>query len=294
MSRTSTLLGHILRADWTEERIRLEDAIAEVVSSREGKSRLAGEDDGRRYARRVWRAMFREHGACNRDPLRPMFEALDEVRLEVRPGWLPQPEVGTSTRRKDARRRARGQALSWIDGLTDDDFEKVGAYLCDASGAPRVLKTRGVGDWGIDFVGIVPAYGHTHIFPSLPSQVRIVGQSKKWATRIPRAKIQEFVTTLTDVRHKRGEVAAALPNWFLASEGPIVGCVVSQRGFQSGARSVASDHGIILADEIDIAEVLVLDRRRAWDFTGVPPIDTWSDVLSDIPEETIQQQVVAP
>jgi hypothetical protein len=163
--------------------------------------------------------------------------------------------------RKLARLRHRPAFLRMIDALTDREYEALACVAMKVVGASEVTLTPSGTEGGVDFFALVSSPARCHLFAGSTNPIRIIGQSKKFTNPVGVDKMKEFLTTITEVKH-RGEpkTERIVPPWFRAARGPIVGCMIAHRGFQSGATSRARNHGIITADSLDLAEMLALSR----------------------------------
>jgi hypothetical protein len=148
-----------------------------------------------------------------------------------------------------------------IDALTGREYEALACVAMKVVGASEITLTPFGTEGGIDFFALVRSPARCHLFAGSTNPIRIVGQSKKYTRQVGVDKMKEFLATMDEVKH-RGEpkTERVVPPWFHATRGPIVGCMIAHRGFQSGATSRARNHGIITADSLDIAEMLALSR----------------------------------
>lgn len=155
----------------------------------------------------------------------------------------------------------RPSILRMIQDLGDRDYEAVGCVLSEFLGARHTHLTPQGREAGIDFVALLKLNGSSHIFGGGQGELRVVGQSKKWKSRVKQATIHEFATVLDMVHNLNRLVLPHLPNWFRESRAPIIGCLVSHVGFQSGAIRSAADRGIVLIDSLDVSHCFALSRR---------------------------------
>jgi hypothetical protein len=152
--------------------------------------------------------------------------------------------------------KLRSSILRQIDQLNDREYEALAGVTCDAIGAENFFLTRPGNEGGIDFVAVIANQNDTHSFPKIGSNLRIIGQCKKYASPLAVDKFEQFLQTMQNVRHRSDRVKEHIPVWFQSSRAPIVGWMISHNGFQSGAADEAKQHGIILSDSLDLTEIL--------------------------------------
>lgn len=172
--------------------------------------------------------------------------------------WIPAGPLATADEQiKFTGFRSRADILRQIDELTEREYEALGAYASHLAGADKAVITPRGNEGGVDFFARLRPTAGCHIFAGSYSPVRIVGQCKKYQTKVTVDKIRDFITTLNDIRHDSGRMAKLVPPWFKDSRGPLVGWILSHNGFQSGAHTMANNHGIMLSTSLDIAELCV-------------------------------------
>ena len=118
---------------------------------------------------------------------------------------------------------------------------------CQASGASKICLTPKGNEGGVDFYALIEV-PKGHLRCTGLNSIRVVGQSKKYTSRVPVGEIRDFTTSLEDVRSRSPGVMAHLPHWFITASCPIVGWVFGHQGFQSGARGRAQMNGLMLFD----------------------------------------------
>jgi hypothetical protein len=158
-------------------------------------------------------------------------------------------------------RSHRAAILRWIDAGTDRKFEYVGAMVAHLCGARRTLVTPRGNEGGVDFYALVPVWGTKGVMYSPERYLKIVGQSKRYSSRMAVDKAREHTQVVASIRHRSTGMDARLPVWFKQTQGPVVGAIVAWRGFQSGATSECHDHGIVTIDAIDLAETILNSRQ---------------------------------
>jgi len=173
---------------------------------------------------------------------------------------------------------ARPFLLRQIDALTDRQYEALACVSCQAIGATNCVLTPPGNEGGIDFIATLRVSTKTHIFSALGSEVRLIGQCKKYITPASVDRVEQFLHTMQNVRHRSDRVKNHIPPWFNDAKGPIVGWVISHSGFQTGAKDEAKKHGIVLSDSLDIAELLGLSDTFA---ANLAPSDRPQHLLSE-------------
>jgi hypothetical protein len=209
-----------------------------------------------------WNLILELQSDHERRGLRRSFDVIDASARTL--AWYGVGSVLSHLRadvRAFARLRHRPAMLGMIDALSDREYEALGCLVSQLAGAVNVYLGPGGNEGGIDFFAVIPPFGRCHLFSGGIHPLRIVGQCKQYKDRVPVGVMKEFLQTLANVKH-RGESAieAIVPPWFHAVRGPIVGLVIGHSGFQSGADTTARNHGVLLADSYDVAEILALSR----------------------------------
>lgn len=158
---------------------------------------------------------------------------------------------------------ARPKLLQAIDLLSDREYEALACVAADALSAKNSLLTPAGNEGGIDFLVSLPIGVSSHIFSAPGSGLRIVGQSKKYASPLAVDRLDQFLQTMHNVRHRDSRVRAHIPAWFDQASGPIVGWIISHSGFQSGTADEAKKHGVVLSDSLDVTELISLSTSFA-------------------------------
>lgn len=241
-------------------RVFLTTAIARILTT-SGVDPIDAEGQAEQRQVRIWNRVVLRLGEEIDKGLSPTFEIVDEPRLEL--AWYASPRSADASKLRLRKHRLtrRGPVIAGLDGLSDRDYEALGCLACISAGASKYLLTPRGNDRGIDFIANVPAYGLAHLFPSPRNALRIVGQSKKWARPTTKDAVRLLASTILDIQRQNSDILSQLPAWFLASNEPIVGCIFSHSGFQSGATSFALQHGMVLGDTRDLAEIMCTARR---------------------------------
>ncbi len=166
----------------------------------------------------------------------------------------------------NVRLASRSSILQSIDMLSDRQYEALACVTCGAIGADVHYLTPAGNEGGIDFVALLKLNASNHLFSGPGTEMRIVGQCKKYRSSVSVDRLEQFLHVMQNVRHRASRVREQLPAWFEDAKGPIVGWVISHTGFQSGASDEAKKHGIIVSDSLDLTQLLALSdsfqRRR--------------------------------
>ena len=170
------------------------------------------------------------------------------------------PAMARSDVRRRIRLRSRPAIIEGIDALNSREFEGLGCAIGELCGASHVHLTLSGNECGIDFFATITVNGNNHVFSGNETPMRIIGQCKKYESRVEVDKVKAFNEAITDVQKKEPKVTALIPAWFQATRGPIIGWMVAHKGFQSGAKTRAHNHGILVSDTIDLAEIAALSR----------------------------------
>ena len=151
--------------------------------------------------------------------------------------------------------------LKRIDALNSRRYEALGCLASILSGADRHLLTPPGNEGGIDFFSRIRQPANNHVFSGSYAPIRVIGQSKKYTSKVTVSKVREFVTAIDQAKHRYKRAGELVPDWFSSMQGPIIGWMIAHSGFQSGAADLAKDQGIILSDSSDIAEILSLSKK---------------------------------
>jgi hypothetical protein len=148
----------------------------------------------------------------------------------------------------------RKALLNKFATIDDDSFEALCCYALECMGG-KAFKTKSKNDGGVDGYGLLSNPISNHIFGQ-SKFMKIVGQFKNYDHPEVITNFESFIQTLNNVRHMSSRVTEAMPSFFSAAKGPIIGWYVCKSGFQKQVYDQAKWHGIILTDLIDIIEVL--------------------------------------
>jgi hypothetical protein len=218
-------------------------------------------DDAERTAssrkRRLWTEFAKADDELAKRGCGRIFERVDDRSLIFRTPGLPSDVKGSTKRFLYEDRHV---VIRWLDNLGDRKFEFLGAALTWFLGARRFKVTTGGNDGGVDFYALLPSWGNTSVIHSPHKYIRIVGQSKYYAGPVGVDAAKLLIKTVEDIRSYTVEMAPRIPTWFVECRGPVVGMIVAPNGFQSGAITKSNFNGIMLADNIDVAEAIIHSR----------------------------------
>jgi hypothetical protein len=156
---------------------------------------------------------------------------------------------------------ARPHILKGLDQINDREYEAAACEIMALIGAIEVHLTPDGNEGGVDFYALIDGDTGSHLFGKSSRGFRIVGQTKKYEQRESITHFNSFLKVLDNVRHLHGSVAKCMPDWFRRKSGPIVGLYIAHSGYQSGVFSAAAEHGVVLADSIDLAEMCALSTK---------------------------------
>ena len=151
--------------------------------------------------------------------------------------------------------RSRPNILRQLDSFTDRQYEAMACVACKVIGARFQVLTPPGNEGGIDFIATLPNKSSCHVFSAVGSELRVIGQCKKYQTSVAVDRVDQFIQTMHNVRYRSERIRKHLPAWFEEARGPIIGWIVAHTGYQTGAADEAKRHGIVLSDSLDMAEL---------------------------------------
>jgi hypothetical protein len=244
--------------------LRIDEAVSMVAPAVLECNQIEALSYAEANKRHIWKRLVERIDEERNKGLHPTFRVVDTNRYEF--AWFPKLAESdpSSLKQKKLRLSYRGRILDYLDTVDSRQYEAVGGVICILAGANRWHLTDPGNEFGVDFLAVLPAYGSSHLFPHANKQIRLVGQSKKWQSPIKRDQVDLLANTLDNIRRKHTDIfEKVLPHWFVSAKGLLVGCMISHSGAQVGGSDRAHEHGIIMADSRDIAEVVALSR--AWE-----------------------------
>ncbi len=193
-----------------------------------------------------------------------LFNIEDATNRRV--SWVPS-NIGNlrSAREKHVAMRlnSRPHILRMIDALSDREYEALCCIISKFAGATNVKLTPKGNEGGIDFFALINYPGRCHVFSGNHKPIRIVGQAKKYSDRkVEVDEVKELTETIQEVKNRSPSVEHLVPPWFRKAWGPVAGWLVAHNGVQSGGMTKARNHGIIVSDSIDLAEIAALSCQN--------------------------------
>lgn len=254
MSEKKTIIRFLQRRDYQTGIIDFETLVEEAANKVFGISSIGVSSFIEAKKTRFWNVLLQEIDNVRQRGLKPYFKIEDNFSKKV------------SYNYEDIRLKSRPAIIREIDNLSDRRYEMLACILCRLLGAkPSNIRLTPPGnEGGIDFIATINFPPKSHYFIGNKGPIRIIGQCKKYSTAIQNEKIKQFITTLNQVKHRSHLIEQHIPSWFRASQGPILGWVISHNGFQSGADTLAKDFGIILSDTREVGEMISLSNKFFW------------------------------
>lgn len=170
-------------------------------------------------------------------------------------------------RSSDKRQRLKGlklvtrpAMLALIDTFNDREYEALGCVMSMFAGAMRTKLTPRGNEGGVDFFASIVQPARCHLFSGTVGPLRIIGQTKRYGEPVSKGEMRDFITTINQIENRSPETEKHVPSWFRTCRGPLAGWFIAHHGLQSGAESLANDHGIIVSDSLDLAEIAALSR----------------------------------
>jgi len=259
------LLDWLYRSEF-EDVLPLKEVLQRGARVILGKDGLSAEAYAESNLNAFWNYLLREQESDSQRGVSRVFEIVDPMARTLK--WCPLPSHSTLARRA-AKLRHRPAILSMIDSLSNREYEALACVSLSLIGASEITLTPPGNEGGVDFFALLPSHGRCHLFSGGHHPIRVVGQSKKYASAMGAGEFKEFLTTMEEVKHgSQAKTNKIVPAWFRAVYGPIVGLVIAHSGFQSGATTRSRQHGILTADSLDMAEIVALSKAIPEHLTG--------------------------
>lgn len=261
-SNTSILIGWFYRESFPKGILNFDELLYQAVNSALSKSAIETEAYIERNLRQIWNALLENLDTDLKSGRSVIFEVKDREGMKL--VWSPS-NITLAGSKKDkhhqARLGARPSITRLIDTLSDREYEALGCVICQLIGATNTLLTPSGNERGIDFLATVSMPGKCHVFGGSNRLFRVVGQAKKYTSKVELKEVQRLNDTLHEIKYQTTSMQRLIPPWFRTASGPIVGWIMAHNGVQSGGLSYAMDHGIVVSDSIDLAEIATFSRQ---------------------------------
>lgn len=279
VSDKKDLLSALYRTELGAGNIDFRQALSALVESVLGKDRADADAFADANLKKYWNWLGKEVDAHSSRGLTPFFcLASDGGHYISSASHALAASSDAANRKRGSLALSRPFVLRQIDSMTDREFEALACVACSAIGSINTHLTPHGNEGGIDFFATLSIKTKTHVLSAAGAELRIVGQCKKYTSPVAVDRLEQFITTMQNVRHRSERVRRHIPAWFNESRGPIVGWVMSHCGFQTGAADEAKNHGIVLSDTLDLAELVSLsDTFHA----SISPTSRASELLKE-------------
>lgn len=271
MSDKKRLLSAIFRKEVNADNIDFRGTLSDLAAVVLDKTKADADAFAEANLKRYWNWLAKEADSHTVRGLVPFFSLATGGGYSISSA---SHELASSTEEEDrvVGRLAisRPTILQKMDQMTDREYEALACVACSAIGSAKTQLTPPGNEGGIDFFATLSINNPSHVFSARGTEIRIVGQCKKYGLPVAVDKLDQFITTMQNVRHRSKRVHRHIPTWFDESRGPIVGWVMAHSGFQTGASDEAKNHGIILSDTLDIAELVCLSENF---HSALPPAE---------------------
>lgn len=270
MSEKKKLLAALNRAEIGPGNVDFRALLSQLAESALGKSRLDADAFADKNLKKYWNWLKKELDDHTARGLTPFFTQTSGAYALLSSSHALAASSEPDKKLRGALAMSRPFVLRQIDALTEREFEALACVSCAAIGSGRISLTPRGNEGGIDFFATLSINTKTHILSATGTELRIVGQCKKYESPVAVDKFEQFLTTMNNVRHRSERVRRHIPAWFEQSRGPIIGWIMAHSGFQTGASDEAKNHGIVLSDTLDLTELICLSDSF---HSALPPAD---------------------
>lgn len=259
MSEKKNLLAALYRTEFGAGNIDFRQTLSTLAESALGKTRADADAFADTNIKKYWNWLGKEADTHAVRGLTPFFSLASGGIYSISSACHALvSSADANCRLRGTLALSRPLVLRQIDAMTDREYEALACVACSAIGSLRTHLTPPGNEGGIDFFATLSIKTRTHVLSAAGTEIRIVGQCKKYALPVGVDKLEQFITTMQNVRHRSERVRRHIPTWFDESRGPILGWVMSHSAFQTGAADEAKNHGIVLSDTLDLAELVCL------------------------------------
>lgn len=257
MSELKSFHDWMFREDFATSIIDFESTVGDFAKFAKGLAGQEVDDYTIDWTTRHWNSFFRRIDEDRIAGRIGVFEVADPVTRRLR--YLPKcPTLTKSTLRDKCISERISHTLRCFDSLNHREYEGLSAAILQFIGATQVFVTPKGNEKNIDFCAtILPKNQQLQMLLNLNlAEFRIIGQTKRYASQVDNGEMELFSQTLSNIRYKSPDTYSKLPQFFQEKCGPIIGCMFSKNGIQSGALNVAKRHGILNLDDYDAASLL--------------------------------------
>lgn len=280
MTAGSEILAHLCRINLPYDPSSFRDILTQASQTALGKSLIEAEAFAEANLQKCWALLLDLVEDDEKSGRIPFCGVIDRTaRLLQNPCKQLINSSDKKKRRLGHLLNVRPDILLTIDILSAREYEAACCLTTSLVGAQRTHLTPTGDEGGVDFLAVIRQHSPCHVFSSIGREFRIVGQSKKYASKVQVGNMSQFIKTVENVRHRSGRVEEIIPAWFHASSGPIVGWMIAHSGFQTGALGEAKKHGIIVSDSRDLAEMISSSKRF---YKTKKNVDRVSQLIPDI------------
>lgn len=281
MSDKHKIFSALFRSVFSPGKIDFRTLLTDLATQALGKSRIDAEAFADANQKKYWNWLLATLDEHARRGLIPYFFVPSSSSYSIEcAGHQMESSSDDGSQLLGRFVRARPYILSQIDELTDREYEALACVACAAIGARDFYLTPPGNEGGIDFFATISAGSKSHIFSSQGREIRVVGQCKKYTSPLAVDRVEQFLQTMQNIRHRADRVRAHIPSWFNDSTGPIVGWIICHDGFQSGTASEAKQHGLVVADSVDLAELLSQSE-------AIAPLGSFEDRAKEIRQKCL-------
>ncbi len=149
----------------------------------------------------------------------------------------------------------RSQISNTIRTLTWRQFECLSVHVLHVDGVKPCEVGRGSKEEGIDLYGALDLGSITGRSIWHGVSLRILGQAKM--SRVKQNEVRLFHTDIESCASKKGKSFDLAPHWFKQISKPILGIMLTAKGFTRGATEWANRESIVAKDATQMVEDLI-------------------------------------
>lgn len=264
LSNKQSIIDWLYRNDITDGVHEFDDILVDIVMGALKKNREDALAYVERNCARHWNDLLQIFDIDNKNGRTAVIKVEDRLRKTISLNNDPYLKPIKNKRR---------EILRYLDHLNSRHFEAIGCVAGIFAGIDRYYLTPPSNEGGVDFFATLKNPGNCHVFNGECRPLRIIGQSKKYDSRVDFGHMRDFNQSINNVRYQNEKIEKLVPPWFRASDGPIVGWMIAHSGVQVGAATEARNHGVIVSDSIDIAEIITFSEIKSMDKDRIEIID---------------------